>query len=69
MDGMCELVTDEVLDNFAVVCRWDDLADQLIERYQGLASRIVMYFGRQSLLEDTHSVARWREVAAAVQAA
>src|SRR6185369_9418109 len=29
------LITDEILDQFAVVARWDDLADRMIERYKG----------------------------------
>lgn len=52
IDGMCAMVDDDLLEHFAMVAKWDDLADQLIYRCRGLTSRIVMYFGRQSLLED-----------------
>ena len=69
IDGMCAMVEDDLLEHFAVVAKWDDLADQLIARYRGLASRIVMYFGRQSLLEDPQNAGRWQEVAQAVRAA
>ena len=31
------LITDEILDQFAVVARWDDVADRMIERYKGNA--------------------------------
>ena len=41
--GMAALITDEMLEHFAVVCRWDELADRLAERYGGLAHRLIMY--------------------------
>ena len=28
-DAMAELITDEMLEHYAVVCRWDELADQI----------------------------------------
>ena len=37
------LITDEILDQFAIVARWDDVADRMIERYKGIASRLVIY--------------------------
>ena len=43
-DGMIDLVTDEMLNQFGLSARWDDMADQLIARYKGVASRLVMYF-------------------------
>lgn len=82
IEGMGNTITDEMLDRFAVVARWDDLADRLIERYRGTAHRLVMYsarsdFGRHAGANtgaDTggsgaERVARWADVAAAVRAA
>ena len=43
MAGMADLITDDMLDHFAVVCRWDELADRLVERYDGVASRLIIY--------------------------
>src|SRR5215471_15299459 len=45
------LITDEILDQFAIVARWDDVADRMIERYKGIASRLVIYLA-----------SHWREV-------
>ncbi len=42
-DSLVALITDEMLDHFGLVCAWDDLADKLIARYQGIAARVVMY--------------------------
>ncbi len=67
--GMAALITDEMLEQYAVVCRWDELADRLIERYQGIASRLVMYLAEQHIRMDPGSLGRWGEVARAVTAA
>lgn len=67
--GMAALITDEMLDQFAVVCRWDELADRLLDRYAGLASRLVMYLAEASIATDPSALGRWGEVARAVTTA
>lgn len=69
LDAMAEVITDEMLDHFAVVCTWDELADRLIERYRGTASRIVMYLAEESIRLEPGNIGRWGEVARAVRAA
>ena len=41
----------EILDQFAIVARWDDVAQRMIERYKGIAARLVIYLA-----------SHWREV-------
>jgi probable F420-dependent oxidoreductase len=36
-------ITDEMVDEFAVVCEPDDLVDRIRERYSGFADRIYLY--------------------------
>ncbi len=67
--GMAALITDEMLDAFAVVANWDDLADRLIERYRGVAARVVMYLAAESMQHDPANTGRWGEIARAVRAA
>ena len=67
-EEMAALITDEMLADYAVVCRWDELADRLIERYAGTASRLVMYLAEESIRRDPSAAARWGEVARAVRA-
>lgn len=62
-------ITDEMLEHFAVVAPWDEMADRLVDRYRGTASRIVMYIGERQIRTDEHQLARWSEVAQAVRAA
>jgi probable F420-dependent oxidoreductase len=67
--GMAGLITDDVLEHFAVVCPWDELADTLIARYGRIASRLVMYTAADSITRNPGTVGRWGEVARAVAAA
>src|SRR3954469_3909622 len=36
-EGMAATITDEMLDVYAIVGRWDEIADRIIERYHGVA--------------------------------
>ncbi len=73
LPGMAATISDEMLDAFAVVARWDDLADRLIERYDGTASRLVMYSAREDFTAARSGAderaSRWADVASAVRAA
>jgi probable F420-dependent oxidoreductase len=68
-DGLIDLVSDELLDQFGLVARWDDMADQLIARYKGVARRVVMYLAKQSIAENPANLGKWGEIARAVRAA
>jgi len=69
MAGMAALITDEMLEHYAVVCPWDDLADRLLERYGGIAGRVVMYTATADLARRPDNAGRWGEVARTVRAA
>jgi alkanesulfonate monooxygenase SsuD/methylene tetrahydromethanopterin reductase-like flavin-dependent oxidoreductase (luciferase family) len=63
------LITDEILDQFAIVARWDDVADRMIQRYKGIASRLVIYLASHWREVDPKVLERWGEVARAVRKA
>lgn len=67
--GLTGSISDDVLEHFALVARWDDMADALIARYQGVASRVVTYLAREDLRRNPGHLARWGEIANAVHAA
>ena len=56
MAGMAALITDDMLDHFAVVCRWDELADRLVERYADVASRLIVYTAVEAIRSDPKSL-------------
>jgi len=68
MEGMADVITDEMLEHFAVCAPWDDLADNLRGRYQGVASRVVSYLTADDIRRHPENLARWGEVATAVRA-
>lgn len=69
VQAMADSITDEMLEHFAIICPWDELADRLIERYHGTAKRLVMYLAEESIRRDPSAAGRWSEVARAVRGA
>jgi probable F420-dependent oxidoreductase len=67
--GMANTITDEMLEHFALIARWDDMADALKARYEGVASRVVTYLAREDVLKRPENLPRWGEIARAVKAA
>lgn len=62
-DAAGALVTDEMLEHYAIVSTWDELSDRIVDRYRGLADRLVMYFTFADWKRDPNSLGRWSEVA------
>ena len=69
LDGLAATINDEMLDLFAVVGRWDDVADQIIGRYRGRAERVISYLTIDDITREPDHLARWGEIARAVRAA
>ena len=67
--GMRALVTDEMLEHYAVVCRWDEVVDRLRTRYGGLADRLIVYTAAESLARHPSGAGRWAEVVRAAASA
>ena len=61
--GMASVISDDILDHFVVSARWDGLADALIARYHGVASRVVLYYGAALFDRDPRDYERLGEVA------
>lgn len=69
VQGMTDLITDDMLDHYAVTATWDELGHKLVDRYQGKAARLVMYQAEISLRDDPSTIDKWASVAATVRAA
>lgn len=68
IDGMAALITDDMLEHYALVAPWDEMADRLLARYSQTAARVVMYLGEDQMRSDPGHLGRWGEVATAVRA-
>jgi len=64
---MTEVVTDEMLAEYAVTATWDDLADELLTRYGGLVDRLFTYQPAVDWLRSPELTERWAAVAARVR--
>ncbi|MGI9597282.1 MAG: TIGR03617 family F420-dependent LLM class oxidoreductase [Acidimicrobiales bacterium] len=69
LPGMADVITDEMLEHYAVVAKWDDMADALVDRYRGRAARVVSYLAAESIAKDPTTVGKWGEISRAVRAA
>jgi len=67
--AMQETITDEILHHFALVACWEDMADQLIERYQGVANRVITYLTAEDISKHPQNLPRWGEIAKAITSA
>ncbi|MBV8693007.1 MAG: TIGR03617 family F420-dependent LLM class oxidoreductase [Actinobacteria bacterium] len=63
LNGMAQVVTDDILEHFCVACPWDELSDRLVDRLDGIADRAVSYFAAAQFADDPSTLARWGEVA------
>jgi alkanesulfonate monooxygenase SsuD/methylene tetrahydromethanopterin reductase-like flavin-dependent oxidoreductase (luciferase family) len=61
--GMAAVVTDDILDHFVVTAPWDGLADALVDRYGGVADRVVLYYGSAMYDRSPRDYERLGEVA------
>ena len=64
-EGMADLITDEMLDLFAVSGRFEEIGAKIRERYRGLYDRTQLYPSFQPSLDDP----RWRTVLSAFEGA
>ena len=65
--GMADLISEEMLDHYAVVGPWDEIADRLTDRYSGTASRVVSYLGEDQLRQDDDALEKWARIARALR--
>jgi probable F420-dependent oxidoreductase len=68
MAGMAGVIDDDLLAHFATVGTWDDIADRVIGRYGGVATRVVSYFTGADVTDDPSAFERWGAVARRVTA-
>jgi probable F420-dependent oxidoreductase len=67
--GMAAVIDDDLLDHFCISGDWATVADGLIARHQGVATRVVSYFAGMQWARDAASLGPWGELARAVRAA
>jgi probable F420-dependent oxidoreductase len=69
LPGMAAVIDDDLLEHFCVSGDWATVADGLIERHRGVATRVVSYFAGMAWARDPAVLGPWGELARAVRAA
>ena len=67
--GMAAVIDDELLDQFCVSGDWATVADALVDRHRGVATRVVSYFAGMAWAREPAALGPWGELARAVRAA
>jgi len=68
LDGMAAVIDDDLLAHFCVTGTFAEVADGLVDRYGGLADRIVLYSAGSAWQEDPAALGPWGELARDVAA-
>ena len=54
--GMAAEIDDDILENFVTEGRWDDIADKIVAKYGGIATRVVSYFTGSDVVQRSRRV-------------
>jgi hypothetical protein len=65
---MAAVIDDDLLDHFCISGDWAAVADGIVARYAGVATRAVSYFAGSAWARDPASIGAWGELARDVQA-
>jgi probable F420-dependent oxidoreductase len=68
LPGMAAEIDDDLLENFITEGTWDEIADTIVAKYGGLATRVVSYFTGSDVVRDADAFKRWGELARRVTA-
>ena len=66
--GMAAVIDDDLLEQFTTTGTWDDIADAIVAKYGGMATRVVSYFTGSDVVRSPERFERWGELARAVTA-
>jgi probable F420-dependent oxidoreductase len=66
--GMAAVIDDDLLENFVTEGTWDDIADNIVAKYGGLATRVVSYFTGSDVVRAPDAFERWGLLARQVTA-
>lgn len=64
--GLAATITDEMLEHFAVIGRWDEIPDRIIDRYGGVAERVISYLTHDDITRRPDNLEKWAGIAAAI---
>jgi len=66
--GMAAVIDDNLLAQFTTTGTWDDIGQLVVDKYDGLATRVVSYFTGSDVVRHPDRFERWGAVARSVAA-
>jgi probable F420-dependent oxidoreductase len=69
LPGMAAVVDDDLLKHFITEGTWGDIDEAIVDKYDGIATRVVSYFTGSDVARDPGALERWGDVARRVTAA
>jgi alkanesulfonate monooxygenase SsuD/methylene tetrahydromethanopterin reductase-like flavin-dependent oxidoreductase (luciferase family) len=66
--GMAAVIDDDLLEQFTTTGTWAEMADQIVAKYGGMATRVVSYFTGSDVVRDPGAFERWGALARQVTA-
>ena len=61
-DQMLAVITDDIVDAFAITSTWDELPARLVDRYGDIAADVVCYSAIEHWNDDADPLGRWQDV-------
>ena len=61
-EAMQQIISDDMLDAFALTSTWEELPQKLLHRFGAIADQIVCYSVIEQWDDDPDSLGRWQEV-------
>ncbi|HVM96952.1 MAG TPA: TIGR03617 family F420-dependent LLM class oxidoreductase [Candidatus Acidoferrales bacterium] len=62
ISGMANAITDEMLDVYAITASWSDMPRRIVEKYDGVADRIILYFATEAWEKGPEEMQRWQQL-------
>ena len=59
---MADLITDEMLEVYAVTGTWNDMPGLLAKKYAGVADHLIFYFANEAWEKGTETMAQWKDM-------
>jgi probable F420-dependent oxidoreductase len=61
VQGMAAMISDEMLEAYAITCTWDELPGRLLEKYAGVADHLIFYFAAEAWEKGPATMDRWQD--------
>jgi probable F420-dependent oxidoreductase len=66
--GMANTISEEMLEVYAVTGTWDEVPRRMVDKYRGVADRLLLYFASEAWEKGPEVMERWKDMIARARA-